>query len=86
MGRLAGSTVAYLLWHLDGIAMVSSQLFVAADFRGLRIGRTFLTEAATAGSAEGAGSLRVPQECKLARYFEVCGFVSTEETLTRTIR
>jgi GNAT superfamily N-acetyltransferase len=86
VGRLAGSTVACLFWHRDGDAMSISWFVVAADLRGIRIGRLFLAEAEKLASADGATSLRVAQDCKLARYFERCGFVSERGTLTKTIR
>lgn len=85
IGRLAGSTVAYLLWLRVGDAMVISNLFVAPDLRRIRIARSLVDEAAKLASSEGAASLLVAQDCKLARYFERIGFVSVEGTLTRTI-
>jgi len=86
VGRLAGSTVACLLWSRDGDAFVISSLVVATDLRGIRIGSSLLVEAAKLAAAEGAASLRVPQDCKLARYFERSGFVSVEGSLSKTIR
>jgi GNAT superfamily N-acetyltransferase len=66
--------------------MSISWFVVAADLRGIRIGRLFLAEAEKLASADGATSLRVAQDCKLARYFERCGFVSERGTLSKTIR
>ena len=63
-----------------------SWIFVATDLRGIRIGSSLLVEAAKLAAAEGAASLRVPQDCKLARYFERSGFVSVEGSLSKTIR
>jgi GNAT superfamily N-acetyltransferase len=86
VGRLAGSTVACLLWHRDGDTMSISWFVVTADLRGIRIGRSFLAEAEELASADGATSLRVAQDCKLARYFERCGFVPERGALTKAIR
>jgi len=86
VGRLAGSTVACLLWNRDGDAMSIFWIFVATDLRGIRIGSSLVTDASKLAAEAGATSLRVAQDCKLARYFERCGFVSVEGTLSRTIR
>ncbi|MFA6954859.1 MAG: GNAT family N-acetyltransferase [Thermoanaerobaculia bacterium] len=86
VGRLAGSTVAYLLWSRDGDAFIIASIFVATELRGIRIGSSLLADAAKLAAEDGATSLRVAQDCKLARYFERRGFVSVEGTLTKAIR
>ncbi|MGK2856945.1 MAG: GNAT family N-acetyltransferase [Thermoanaerobaculia bacterium] len=86
VGRLAGSTVAYLTWRREPAAMAITRLFVAAGFRRLGIGRMLLAEAGAIAAAGGAAELRVEQDCKLVRYFELRGFVSAQGTLSKTIR
>lgn len=86
VGRLAGTTVAYLVWHRDGDALVIDDFVVTAELRGLRIGRSLLIEAVTFAASQGAATLEVARDCKLARYFERAGFVSAKGPLIRTIR
>jgi GNAT superfamily N-acetyltransferase len=86
VGRLAGSSVAYLVWRPETAAMVITHIFVAAELRRLGIGRMLLAEAGAIAAAGGAPELRVEQGCKLARYFERAGFVSAKGTLCKTIR
>lgn len=86
VGRLAGNTVAYLAWRREPGAMMITRLFVAADLRRLGIGRMLLAQAGAIAAAGGAAELRVEQDCKLARYFELRGFVSSEGTLSTTVR
>lgn len=86
VGRLAGSTVAYLVWRPEPAAMVITQIFVAAGFRRLGIGRMLLAEAGAIAAAGGAAELRVEQDCKLTRYFEALGFVVGGGSLQKTIR
>lgn len=86
VGRLAGTTVAWLAWRPEPAAMVITRIFVAADVRRLGIGRMLLAEAGAIAAAGGASELRVEQDCKLARYFERRGFVSAERSLIKTIR
>jgi GNAT superfamily N-acetyltransferase len=86
VGRLAGTTVAWLAWRPEPAAMVITRLFVAGELRRLGIGRMLLAEAGAIAAAGGAASLRVEQDCKLARYFERCGFVSAGGSLIRTTR
>jgi len=85
-GRLAGSTVAYLVWHRDGRCMAIVHVLVAADLRGIRIGRGLLAEALKIAATEGADTVRVAQDCKLAPFFERCGFVSNGDTLIKPTR
>lgn len=86
VGRLAGSSVAYLTWRRDRDAMTISRIFVPPDLRRLGIGRMLLAEAATIAADAGATELRVEQDCKLARYFERRGFVSAEGSLIKATR
>lgn len=86
VGRLAGNTVAYLVWRPEPAAMVITRFFVAADLRRLGIGRMLLAQAGAIAAAGGAAELRVAQDCKLARYFEASGFVAGEGSLQKTIR
>ena len=86
VGRLAGSTVAYLVWQRHGSTLAISHLLVSSEVRGLRIARTILSEAVTIAPAFGADSFSVAQDCKLARYFEALGFVAGGGSLQKTIR
>ena len=70
VGRLAGTTVAYLEWRRVGDAMEISHILVSAELRGVRIGRSLMAEAAKLAAEAGADTLRVGQTCELARYFE----------------
>lgn len=86
IGRLAGSTVAYLVWQRDGSTLTISHILVSSEFRGLRIGRALLTEAVKLAAASGADTIGVAQDCKLARYFEASGFVAGEGWLQKATR
>ena len=85
VGRLAGTTVAYLEWRRVGDAMEISHILVSAELRGVRIGRSLMAEAAKLAAEAGADTLRVAQTCELARYFERSGFVAREGSLIKTI-
>lgn len=86
VGRLAGNTVAYLVWQRVGSTLAISHLLVSSEFRGLHIGRALLSEAVKIAAASGAETIRVAQDCKLARYFEASGFVASEGSLQKTIQ
>ncbi|MCM2314761.1 MAG: GNAT family N-acetyltransferase [Thermoanaerobaculia bacterium] len=86
VGRLAGSTVAYLAWRQTPAAMEITRVLVAPELRRLGIGRMLLGEAGAIAAAGGSAELRVAQDCKLARYFEASGFVARDGSLQKTIR
>lgn len=86
VGRLAGNTVAYLEWYRVGDALTISHIVVSSELRGLRIGGNFVAEAVKLAASEGARWVRVARDCKLAPFFERCGFVSAGETLTKATR